>query len=115
MCLEDIRIMGQSSGVQLTRAIAATSSLLLGPSPSRIGIVFCSHNTEHYWVSPNTDAVVGQGIRITANSAPLILDVFHHGDLCRRPWNAIAEANPVTVSALELSLATELSREAKYG
>ena len=115
MCLEDIRIMAKSSGDFETVALTNSSRQLIGPSPDRIGIVFCPHDTDSYWVTTKPVAVVGQGIRIAVDGTPVILDVFKHGDFCRRGWTAITETGAATVAVGELFLATELSRKADYG
>jgi hypothetical protein len=115
MCLEDIKIMGKSGAAMKIAAITNSSGMIVGPSPDRIGLIFCPHDTDSYWITTEPIAVVGQGIRIAVDGLPFELNVFRHGDFCRRRWTAITEAGAATVAVGELFLSEALTREVGYG
>lgn len=115
MCLEDIRIMRQSSGTIHSIAIPATAGLVLSPSPDRIGIFFLPNDAGNYWVSTDSEVAVGQGMEVSPTSGPIYLDVFKHGDFCRRGWFAIGEGGAMTAAIGELLLPDTLTRNTGYG
>lgn len=109
MCIEDYKIMDKSFGAM---AIAPVSNVAVGlmvpPDPKRIGIIFCPHNTDTYWVAPSRDAAIGVGIPVRNTDPPFRLDVSHFGDLTRREWYAISVAGVIAVAVITLSISDQL-------
>lgn len=115
MCLEDIKIMAKSNGFEAAMPVATAAGEILSQSVDRIGIVFCPHNTDTYWVSTSNNVAVGRGIPIRNTDRAMCLSVFEHGDLCRRAWFGISVAGAITVSVIELHLDRALAEKADYG
>ncbi len=123
MCIQDIEIMAQSKSNAAVYPVAATTGRIVSAAPDRIGLIFCPHDTVDYWVSIAQDVAVGQGIFVGAanvgGTAPhngnIMLSIFEHGDMLRRPWFAISRAGSLSVVVFELFINTELSRKTGYG
>lgn len=115
MCLEDIKIMGESNASSQRIAVLGTATQILSPAMSRIGIIFLPHDSVDYWVNIVSGVAVSEGLLIPAQGAPVEFNVFRHGDFCRKPWFAISGGADIVVSVMELSLNTNLARKAGYG
>lgn len=115
MCLEDIKIMGQSGGAMKSTVVGVNATLIIPADQNRIGIVFSAHTANAIWYGLNPAMVAGEGILMGANIEPYTLSVFTHGDLCRRAWYGLAPGGASTVGVAELFLDIELARRAGYG
>lgn len=115
MCLEDVRIMGMSGAAARNVPIAAASTLIVAANQNRIGLIFSVVTGGAANIAMRGDVTAADGIALIGASNPFELDIFHHGDMCRRAWFGFGVGGATNMEVIELFLDVELARKSGYG
>lgn len=115
MCLEDVRIMGMSGATARNVPIAAASTLIVAANQNRIGLIVAVVTGGAANIAMRADVTAADGIALIGASEPFELDIFHHGDMCRRAWFGFGVGGATNIEVIELFLDVELARKSGYG
>jgi len=81
-------------GRVLSATISGSASQVLGPSTSRVAIVFSPPSTGSYTVSTEAGVTDGNGMVLVVGGCQLTITLETHGDAVEKPWYAIKNAAP---------------------
>lgn len=107
MCLEDYRL-GRATGSGLRVVSVGTTAVQLSSgSPNRVAVIISGPASATVTIGMDASVTSGQGIRIPAGVAPVILTLVQHGDIVRRPLYAISASGTETIGIIETYLETQ--------
>lgn len=91
MCCEDVQIMRRSKGALQNVTVDTSSTRIVGVDKDRSVLVLFAPSANTVWLSPQATTATGEGVRLVAGDAPVILKFTDVGDLVTREWSAIAD------------------------
>lgn len=115
MCLQDIEIMSLSGSFATKVLVAAALTPIVGVNQNRIGLIIRVVTGGACNVSMRGDLTAADGFALTPGNPQIELNVFQHGDMCRRQWNGFGVGGATTVEVVELVLDVALARKTGYG
>ena len=104
MCMEDINIGRMSRSAELQITHTALDLAIIGPDPNRTSLIFSAPLTDAVWLTTDGVAFVGKGLIVRSTDPPLLLDIFHHGQMVVKCWRGISTAGVPVQSVFTNSL-----------
>ena len=75
---------------------------VLGPSQSRIGIIWIPHPANLVTVLAEPSVVIRQGYNLNQGQLPFVMMESDYGDQVHQPWQAIASLAGTELTMIEL-------------
>lgn len=99
MCIEDVHIGRATTSHQGKMVVTTAAKLLTSHSPNRVAILFAPPPSGTLTLATESLGLVTlEGINLTSTSAPCLITLKDHGDLCGRAWFAIMSAGSVNIT-----------------
>lgn len=82
--------------------VGLTSTTVIGPSATRIGLMFTSPPTNRITLTTVGAAVLDQGLTLNPGQGPVTLNYAWHGELVRKGWRGITTVGAQNLAVFEI-------------
>jgi hypothetical protein len=90
MCLEDVRLMRETSANDFVVLVAGVGLLVVPQERKRVALVVQNIGTNPMQISLTKPSALGSGMSLPVGGNPVVFDIQKHGDLVTRGFWAIA-------------------------